>query len=65
MMPTGVFPRSIEFRRKMAELSWNHQHIIKRIWSKTKKDQHCSDDIPKTRRRDQEPDDDDGEEILI
>jgi hypothetical protein len=61
-MPTGVFPRSIEFRRKLAELSWNHQHIVKRIWSKVKKDQGFPDDIPRPRRPDEEPDDDDDEE---
>lgn len=63
-MPTGVFPRSIEFRRKIAELAWNHQHKVKRIWSKAKKDQDFPDDIPRPRRPDQEPDDEEAEALI-
>lgn len=32
LIPTGVYPRSIKYRRKMAEISWNYQHKEKRIW---------------------------------
>ena len=38
-MPTGVYLRSKEYKRKMAEISWNYQHKKLKIWNKESKNE--------------------------
>lgn len=42
-MPRGVYERdsmTLEQKRKLAERSWNHQHNVKKIWSKKNEQKH-------------------------